>query len=129
MNEGHPQGKKNIIRSIEEKEQIILEYLNGKVGYRAIAKSHNVSDSVFKIWIKQYRKNGIQGLSSQTGKHHNPNRGRHNRHLSEIDKLKEQLLKKDIEIERLKKGYQVKGDGVTKEYITTFDVNMKSSKD
>ena len=38
MNGGHPQGKKNVVRSIEEKEQIVLEYLNGKVGYRAIAR-------------------------------------------------------------------------------------------
>ena len=36
------------------------------------------------------------------------------------------VLKKEIEIERLKKGYQVKGGGETKEYVTTFDVNTKS---
>ena len=34
-------------------------------------------------------------------------------------------LKKDIEIERIKKGYAVKGVGVKKEFVTISDVNMK----
>ena len=52
--------------------------------------------------------------------------GKYNRYPSEVEKLKKELLKKEIEIERLKKGYQVKGGGETKEYVTTFDVNTKS---
>ena len=36
---GRPSGTKNIMRSPKEKEQIVLEYLNGKVGYRVIARS------------------------------------------------------------------------------------------
>lgn len=39
-----------------------------------------------------------------------------------------ELMKKDIEIERLKKGYTVEGVGVEKEYVTISDVNMKSLK-
>ena len=44
---------------------------------------------------------------------------------SKIEILEEKLLKKEIEIMRLKKGYQVKGVGAKKEYVTTFDVNTK----
>ena len=36
-----------------------------------------------------------------------------------------EILKKDIEIARLKKGYQVKGVGANKEFVTLKDVNMK----
>lgn len=46
----------------------------------------------------------------------------------EIEILKLELLKKDIEIERLKKGYIVKGVGSNKEFISIRDVNSKSSK-
>ena len=45
--------------------------------------------------------------------------------LSEIDRLKLELMKKDIEIERLKKGYIVKGDGPKRKYITINKKNLK----
>ena len=34
-------------------------------------------------------------------------------------------MKKEIEIARLKKGYMVKGVGAEKEFVTTFDKNIK----
>ena len=36
-----------------------------------------------------------------------------------------ELMNKDIEIERLKKGYAVKGVGAKKEFVFIQDVNMK----
>jgi hypothetical protein len=75
-------------------------------------------------WIKKYKENGIEGLRSKA--RNNPNIGKYDRHLSEVDKLKKELLKKEIEIERLKKGYQVKGGGDQKEYVTTFNANTGS---
>ena len=117
---------KNNMRTPEEKEAIVLEWLNGKAGYRVVAEEHGVKGSVLKQWKKKYLKNGIEGLRSRTGKHKNPNAGKYDHHPSEIEKLKKELLKKEIEIERLKKGYQVKGGGDQKEYVTTFDVNTRS---
>ena len=35
------------------------------------------------------------------------------------------VMKKEIEIARLKKGYMVKGVGAEKEFVTTFDKNTK----
>ena len=121
-----PLGGKNKMRTPEEKETIVLEYLNGKAGYESVAAAHGLSEKLFHTWIKKYRENGIEGLKSKTGKHSNPNTGKYNRHPSEVEKLKKELLKKEIEIERLKKGYQVKGGGAQKEYVTTIDVNTKS---
>ena len=114
------------MRTPEEKEAIVLEYLNGSVGYREVANAHGVDQRLFSKWIKKYRENGIEGLKSGTGKQTKPNAGKYNRYPSEVEKLKKELLKKEIEIERLKKGYQVKGGGETKEYATTFDANTKS---
>ena len=124
---GRPSGTKNIMRTPEEKEQIVLEYLNGQVGQNTIADSYGLSRRLFQVWVIKYRKEGIEGLKSKTGKqsNQNPNFGKYDRYPYEVDKLKQELLKKDIEIERLKKGYQVKGVGVKKEYVTTFDANMK----
>ena len=48
--------------------------------------------------------------------------------LSREERLELENLKLRIENERLKKGYIVKGVGANKEYVTTLDVNTKSSK-
>ena len=122
---GRPLGGKNHMRTPEEKETIVLEYLDGRAGYKSVAQSHDINERLLHRWIEKYRENGIEGLTSKK-RGNNPNLGKHNRHLSEVEKLKKELLKKEIEIERLKKGYQVKGGGAQKEFVTTFDANMKS---
>ena len=123
---GRPLGGKNKMRTPEEKEAIVLEYMSGKAGYEMIAANHGIAERLLRKWIKKYRESGIEGLKSGTGKSPKPTVGRYDRHPSEVEKLKKELLKKEIEIERLKKGYQVKGGGETKEYVTTFDANMRS---
>ena len=110
------------MRTPEEKEKLVLEYLNSKEGYRRIAENNDVYPSIFLKWIKLYREQGIDGLKSKQGKT-GIRKGNFKR--SEIEQLKEELLKKEIELMRLKKGYQVEGVGHQKEYVTTLDVNMK----
>lgn len=121
---GHPTGKKNVSRTPEEKEKIVLDILNGKLGMRPTEKTYGISHSVIYKWIKKYQESGIDGLKSQTGRLKGPNKGRPKKG-TEIEELKKQLAKKDVEIERLKKGYIVKGVGVKKEYVTIFDKNTK----
>lgn len=122
---GRPSGTKNVMRTPEEKEKLVKEYLNSKVGYRKFAESKDIHPSIFCKWIKLYRENGIEGLKSKTGKANKPNNGKYNRNKSEIEKLKEELLKKEIEMMRLKKGYMVKGVGAKKEYVSISDMNIK----
>ena len=44
---------------------------------------------------------------------------------SREEELELEIMKKDIEIARLKKGYIVKGVGAEKEFVTTFKKNIK----
>ena len=44
---------------------------------------------------------------------------------SREEELEIELMKKEIEIARLKKGYEVKGVGPKKEFVTTFEKNTK----
>ena len=124
-NMGRPSGTKNVMRTPKEKEKLVKKYLNSKVGYRKFAESNDINPSIFCKWIKLYRENGIEGLKSKTGKANKPNNGKYNRNKSEIEKLKEELLKKEIEMMRLKKGYMVKGVGAKKEYVSISDMNIK----
>ena len=123
---GRPSGTKNTMRSPMEKEKIILEYLNGRVGYRVVARSHDISCEVFRKWIKQYEKLGIEGLQSRTGKCTEKRNSRKSKKpQTREEELERENLKLRIEIERLKKGYYVKGVGQRKEYIS---INNRSSK-
>ena len=113
------------IRTLEEKERIIKEYLNGK-GIRTIEKEHQVRNAQVYRWLEKYEKYGIDGLKSKTGKHKNHVAGLYFRKpKSKIEELELELMKKEIEIARLKKGYIVKGVGAEKEFVTTFNKNMK----
>ena len=119
---GRPIGTKNIMRTPEEKEKLVLEYFDSKVGYRKFAGSNDIYPSTFAKWIKLYRERGIEGLKSKTGKN---GTGKGNFKRTEIEQLKEALLKKEIELMRLKKGYVVKGVSAKKEYVSISDVNIK----
>ena len=119
---GRPSGTNNTMRSLDEKEKIVLEYRNTPITCRAIAEKYNTSPDVIIKWARLYEEKGLEGLKSNTGK---SGKGKGNFKRTEIEQLKENLLKKEIENMRLKKGYQVKGVGRQKEYVTIFDANMK----
>ena len=50
------------IRTLEEKERIIKEYLNGK-GIRTIEKEYQVRNAQVYRWLEKYEKYGIEGLN------------------------------------------------------------------
>ena len=116
------------MRSPKEKEQIILEYYSGNIGRNEICRKYNITPEVFRRWRKKYDENGIDSLKSNTGKA-NKNHLHMGLYLrkpkNKIEELELELMKKDIEIARLKKGYAVKGVGQKKEFVTTFNKNIK----
>ena len=115
----------NNMRTSKEKETIVKEYLQGKIGFKKLCEKHNLSTSVLWRWIKKYEENGIDNLKSNTGKS-SSGKGLHLRKpRNKIEELELEIMKKEIEIARLKKGYMVKGVGAEKEFVTTFDKNTK----
>ena len=116
------------IRTPEEKEKIVKEFYSGKIGRNEICRKYEISTQTLRKWRMDYEKYGIKGLKSKTGKasNHHKNMGLHLRKPKDkIEELEIELMKKDIEIARLKKGYTVKGVGVEKEFVTTFNKNTK----
>lgn len=105
--------------------------VNGKSTIE-VANEFSVPLKTFEKWITIFNKdphyfdnsnqtNSIQFVSKSLN---NPIVDNYN-DLSN-DELKKQLLKKDIELARLKKGYMVKGGGMAKkEFITFSKKNMK----
>ena len=119
--------RKNNMKKPEEKEIIVNKYLNGE-SIRKLASEYEIGVRQIYHWINKYQENGLEGLKSNTGKapNHHKHMGLHLRKpKNKIEELEIELMKKDIEIARLKKGYMVKGVGAEKEFVTTFDKNTK----
>ena len=127
---GRPSGTKNNMKTQEEKEQLIKEWESSDLKIVDFIKAKNISKSAFKAWRRKYSKYGFDGLKSNTGKVVNPDKsnhkGIHNRKAkTHEEELEIQIIKLQIENERLKKGYTVKGDGARKEYVSTLEKNTK----
>ena len=117
--------RKNIMRTPEEKEKIVLEYLNTKITIPSLADKYHTVKSVICRWIKKYEKEGIDGLISQTGRKTGTGKGRPKKPQSKEEELKRRIMILETENARLKKGYLVKGGGDQKEYVTTPDRNTQ----
>lgn len=118
--------EKNIMRTPEEKEEILKDIINSNLGFGKASKKYNVSQSVLWKWMNTYKQEGKSGLNSNTGKSKGGNKGIGlTKPKNHVEDLELRLLKKEIELIRLKKGYMVKGAGVEKEYVSILDVSMK----
>ena len=124
---GRNKGEKNIMRTPEEKEKIIDDYFNSGKGAMEFERESGVSRKSLWKWIKIYSSEGINGLRSMTGKI-TENIGRPKKAKTREEKLERENAKLKIEIERLKKGYYVKGVGQRKEYVSINNRSIKSSK-
>ena len=118
-------GQKKRIWTREQKLEIISKHLKEHISVRTPEKEYSADRSMICHWLRDYDKYGETAF--------NPKRhpGNHfaalhtSKTLTETEKLKLRLAKLEIENERLKKGYQVKGVGANKEFVTTKDVNTK----
>lgn len=95
---GRPKGGTNKRRTCNEKVQLIEEYYDSGMGYKAFAKEHGISHSLFCTWLKKYQEGGIDALRYSRQKNDRPEVARD----EEILKLKLIIANQQIEIERLK---------------------------
>ena len=119
--------RKNNMKNPKEKEIIVKRYLAGD-SIRKLASEYEIGERQVYHWVNKYQEKGIEGLKSNTGKanKHHEHIGIHLRKpKNKVEELELELMKKEIEIARLKKGYMVKGVGAKKEFVTTFDKNIK----
>ena len=122
--------KTKTMRSPEEKERIVLEAI--EYGLNKTVRKYDVDKRLLQRWIVKYRNNGVDGLKSQTGKTKSSRKGnpysvlQRKKNKTREEELELENLKLKVEVARLKKGYQVKGVGSKKEYVTIKDLNTKS---
>ena len=122
---GRPKGGKNRVWTKEEKLRIVRRYLDEGIGQVPLAKQEGISNGLINSWIKKFLTDGEDGLQNKRKTGNLFAALTTSKSLSELDRLKLVIAKQAIEIERLKKGYLVKGDGAKKEFVTLKDQNTK----
>ena len=123
---GCPKGIKHRSYTPEEKLDIVKMNTEQYLSPAGITKITGISEHNVRRWIRQYSKEGTEGLRPK-GKKGNPFSALHtSKSLTKEERLELENLKLKIENERLKKGYLVKGGGVRKEYASISGKNTKS---
>lgn len=121
-------GQKRRAWTPEQKSEIVHKHLDEHISLRTLEKEYQADRSMICRWVKEYIAQGEKAFIHK-GHPGNPFAALHtSKNLSEIEKLRLMVAKLEIENERLKKGYQVKGVGVNKEFVILCDKNMKSLK-
>ena len=124
---GRPKGGKNKKYSYEFKLSAVKDYFDNHLSRQEIRLKYNIPDGTFKCWQKLHN----EGILKEGRIHNRGNKfsALHtSKSLTKEERLELENLKLRIENERLKKGYQVKGGGVNKEYVSIYDKNIKSLK-
>ena len=118
--------KKNIYKShtkysIEEKEKMVLMYLNGEMSANEIVDKFDLaSTSGFHTWVRTYKKYGhLKDNRGKATKHDIPNKGRPRK---ELDKSLEELSREEL-IERLRMLEDIKKSLV---YLTSQQPNKNT---
>jgi transposase len=124
-----PKGGSNRRWSKDEKLRIVRRYFDEKIGRVPLAREEGIADGMLYTWIKNYIDKGEDGLENKKKPGNSFSALHTSKSLSELERLRLIVVKQEIEIERLKKGYLVKGDGSNKVFVTTSDANTKSSTD
>ena len=122
---GRPKGGKNRSWSKEEKLRIVKRYFDEHIGRITLAKEENISSGMLWNWIQKYRLGGEDALENKKKTGNKYSAIYTSKSLSVEERQRLIIEKQQIEIERLKKGYLVKGVGAGKEFVTLKDLNTK----
>ena len=122
---GRPKGGKNKAWSQEERLRIVKRYVEDGIGQATLAKEEGISRGMLYNWISRYLDGGEAALENKRKTGNKYAALWTSKSLTEEERLRLIIQKQEIEIERLKKGYQVKGVGANKEFVTIRDVNLK----
>ena len=119
-------GQKKRVWTKEQKLEIIGKHLNEHISAGTLSKEYNAEKGMICRWIRNYSKFGESAFDSKSHRKGNPFAALHtSKTLTETERLRLQLAKLEIENERLKKGYQAKGVGASKGFVSLKDVNTK----
>lgn len=123
---GRPKGGKNRKWTNEERLKYVLMCEEDHIPVCTLAREAGIPYGTLDGWVRRYRRGGVEALNPEKMNRGNRFSALHSsKSLTETERLTLLVEKLQIENERLKKGYIVKGVGADKEFVTTKDLNSK----
>lgn len=101
-------GKRGIshtYRSKEFKLSIVKEVLGGKSS-KEVGREACIDDSLVRNWVRKYQKDGEAALEPKRRPGNPLSKYTSRKELSEIEKLRYELAKAELELSKLKKAYE-----------------------
>ncbi|AZK44750.1 helix-turn-helix domain-containing protein [Erysipelothrix piscisicarius] len=114
---GRPKGGLNNKWTYEDRIKVVTRHIDEHISAAKLSQETGIPKGTINGWIDRFMRDGKEGLKNKkkTGNHFSALHT--SKSLTEIERLQLEILKRDIEIARLKR-YQVKGVGVNKEFVT-----------
>ncbi len=111
----------------EERLDIAKRVVEHELTYSAASEQYSVSMPTIYLWIKEYKKMNNIVIDGRSGSSSSLSREKDMEALSSMskDQLIDEVIKARIGEERAKKGYEVKGGGQNKEYVSLRNKNTK----
>ena len=123
---GRPKGGKNRKWTNEDRLKYVLMCEEDHMSVDTLAREAGIPRGTLVGWVRRYRAGGIDALNPEKFRTGNRFAALHaSKSLSEEDRLRLLVEKLQIENERLKKGYTVKGVGADKEFVSLKDQNTR----
>ena len=123
---GRLKGGKNRQWTNEERLKYVLMCEEEHIPVDTLAREQGIPRGTLCGWVRRYRSGGVEALNPEKLHPGNHFAALHiSKTLNETERLTLLVEKLQIENERLKKGYTVKGVGADKEFVTTKDLNSK----
>ena len=111
----------------EERLDIAKRVVEHELTYSTASEQYSVSMPTIYLWIKEYKKMNNIVIDGRNGSSSSLSREKDMEALSSMSKeqLIDEVIKARIGEERAKKGYEVKGGGQNKEYVSLRNKNTK----
>ena len=98
-------GMTHTYRSKEFKLNIVKEVLGGKSS-KEVGREAGIHDSLVRAWVRQYQKDGETALEPKRRPGNPLSKYTSRKELSEVEQLRYELAKAELELSKLKKVYQ-----------------------
>ena len=123
---GRAKGGTNRKWTKEERIKYVLMCEEEGYPIKTLARDAGIPYGTLKGWVYRYRRGGESALNPDKLRTGNRFSALHaSKSLTEEERLRLTVEKLQIENERLKKGYIVKGVGASKEFVTLRDLNSR----
>ena len=109
----------------EERLAIGKRVHDGELTRREASEKYGIPEETIKSWVSQYRESiGIKKPSKKPVNNVLSNERAAYEDMTKEELIRELILSKANEL-RAKKGYEVRGDGANKDFITSDEENSK----